>query len=157
MDLAIGALKNFGRLARLRKVDRMRAVATSAVREAKNRPAFIRRIRAETGLAIDVISGREEARLIFQAAQHACGLDGGPHLLIDVGGGSVELVLVRDRKPLWMHSARLGVARLSERFLVDDPPTEEEVQRLDNYLESKIGPLLRRAKKAGVVQAVGTS
>ena len=157
MDLAIGALKNFVRLARVRKVDRLRAVATSAVREAKNRIGFIRRIRRETGLAVGVISGAEEARLIFQAAQHAFGLDGGPHLLIDVGGGSVELVLVKDRRPLWMHSAKLGVARLTERFLVDDPPTGAELRRLQSHFENKIGALMRKARKAGVVQAIGTS
>ena len=157
MDLAIGALKNFVRLAKLRKVDKLRAVATSAVREAKNRTAFIRRIRSETGLSVDVISGVEEARLIFHAAQHAFGLDGGPHLLVDVGGGSVELVLVRDRKPLWMHSAKLGVARLTERFLVEDPPTDQELRRLNNHFENKIGALLRKVRKTGVVQAIGTS
>jgi len=157
MDLAIGALKNFGRLARVRRVDRLRAVATSAVREAKNRVAFIRRIRRETGLKIEVISGVEEARLIFQAAQHAFGLDGGPHLLVDVGGGSVELVLVQDRCPLWMHSAKLGVARLTERFLTDDPPTNAQLRRLENHLDHKIGELLRKVRKAGVVHAMGTS
>jgi exopolyphosphatase / guanosine-5'-triphosphate,3'-diphosphate pyrophosphatase len=157
MDLAIGALKNFGRLARVRKVDRLRAVATSAVREAKNRVGFIRRIRRETGLKIEVISGAEEARLIFQAAQHAFGLDGGPHLLVDVGGGSVELVLVQDRRPLWMHSAKLGVARLTERFLTEDPPTNAQLRRLEDHLDHKIGALLRKVRKAGVVHAIGTS
>ncbi len=157
MDLAIGALTNFGRLARVRKVGKLRAVATSAVREAKNRTAFIRRIRRETGIAVEVISGVEEARLIFQAAQHAFGLDGGPHLLVDVGGGSVELVLVRDGRPLWMHSAKLGVARLAERFLVDDPPTQAQLRKLEAHLENKIGALLRRVRKAGAVDAIGTS
>lgn len=157
MDLAIGALKNFGRLARVRRVDRMRAVATSAVREAHNRVAFIRRIRRETGIKVEVISGAEEARLIFQAAQHAFGLDGGPHLLVDVGGGSVELVLVQDGRPLWMHSAKLGVARLSERFLTEDPPSNAQLRKLEDHLEDKIGDLLRKARKAGVVGAIGTS
>ncbi len=157
MDLAVGALKHFGRLARVRRVDRMRAVATSAVREAKNRIAFIRRIRRETGIAVEVISGAEEARLIFKAAQHAFGLDGGPHLLVDVGGGSVELVLVRDGRPLWMHSAKLGVARLTERFLTDDPPSNAQLRKLEAHLENKIGAVLRKARKARVVQAIGTS
>jgi exopolyphosphatase/guanosine-5'-triphosphate,3'-diphosphate pyrophosphatase len=157
MDLAIGALKNFVHLARVRRVSRMRAVATSAVREAKNRTAFIRRIRRETGLSVKVISGDEEARLIFRAAQHAFGLDGGPHLLIDVGGGSVELVLVRDSRPVWMHSAKLGVARLAERFLTDDPPTNAQLRKLTEHLDYKIGALLRKARKAKVVQAIGTS
>src|SRR5271166_5060517 len=111
MDLAVRALVNFKRLLRVRRVDRLRAVATSAVREARNRAEFIRRIKRETGLTVEVISGLDEARLIFQAARHALGLDGGPHLLVDVGGGSVELVLVRDGRPLWMRSVKLGAAR----------------------------------------------
>ena len=82
MDLSVRALMNFRRLLKVRRVQKMRAVATSAVREARNRTAFIRRIRAETGIAVQVISGQEEARLIFQAARHALGLEGGPFLLM---------------------------------------------------------------------------
>ena len=92
MTLAARALKTFGRLARVRRVERLRAVATSAVREARNGGASCARLRRETGLPVRVISGPEEARLIFRAARHALGLEGGPHLLVDVGGGSVELV-----------------------------------------------------------------
>src|SRR5439155_378324 len=83
---AVGAVKTFARLAHARRVVRMRAVATSAVREARNGMAFVRRLRGETGLPVKVITGAEEARLIFRAAQHALGLQGGPHLLLDVGG-----------------------------------------------------------------------
>src|SRR5262247_4259166 len=122
MDLAAHALGTFARLARVRGVKRLRAVATSAVREARNGAAFVQRLRRETGLAVRVISGPEEARLIFRAARHALGLAGGPHLLLDVGGGSVELALVQDGHPLWLRSMPLGVARVSERFLPADPP-----------------------------------
>jgi exopolyphosphatase / guanosine-5'-triphosphate,3'-diphosphate pyrophosphatase len=157
MDLAVRALGNFKRLARVRRVDKIRAVATSAVREARNRTEFIRRLRRETGIPIEVISGIAEARLIFQAARHALGLEGGPYLLIDVGGGSVELVLVRDGKPLWMRSVKLGAARLAERFLTDDPPSREQLKKLNAHLERQIGGLMRKAKRAGVVRAIGTS
>ena len=157
MDLAVRALLNFKRLLQLRKVDRLRAVATSAVREARNRAEFIRRIKREAGLTVEVISGLSEARLIFQAARHALGLDGGPHLLIDVGGGSVELVLVLDRRPLWMRSVKLGAARLTERFLIGDPPSPADLSRLEAHLERAIGPLMRMARSAGVVRAIGTS
>jgi exopolyphosphatase/guanosine-5'-triphosphate,3'-diphosphate pyrophosphatase len=157
MDLAVRAMVNFKRLLRVRRVERLRAVATSAVREARNRREFIRRIKRETGLTVEVISGLDEARLIFQAARHALGLEGGPHLLVDVGGGSVELVLVRDGKPLWMRSVKLGAARLAERFLVDDPPSRAELTRLEAHLERAIGPLMRKARRAGVVRAIGTS
>jgi len=157
MDLAVRSLVNFERLTRVRKVSRLRAVATSAVREARNRTAFIRRIKRETGISLEVISGAEEAQLIFQAARHALGLGGGPHLLIDVGGGSVEFVLARDGRPLWMRSVKLGVARLSERYLTDDPPTHAQLKRLEHHLEDEIGPLMRQVREAKVVRAVGTS
>src|SRR5271169_3958022 len=120
----------------------MRAVATSAVREARNRGEFIRRIRRETGIAVEVISGKEEARLIFAAARHASGLEGGPYLLVDVGGGGAELVLVEDGRPLWMKSVKLGAARLTERFLTDDPPTLAQRKRLEQHFNSVIGDLM---------------
>src|SRR6184192_1818667 len=121
-ELALRTLKTFERLARARHVERLRVVATSAVREARNGAAFVRRLRRQTGLPVRVISGAEEARLIYRAARYALGLDGGPYLLVDVGGGSVELVLVQDGRALWLRSLPLGAARLSERFLLHDPP-----------------------------------
>src|SRR5229473_3088459 len=150
MDLAVRALVNFKRLVRVRRVERLRAVATSAVREARNRAEFIRRIKRETGITVEVISG-------LDAARHALGLDGGPHLLVDVGGGSVELVLVRNGRPLWMRSVKLGAARLAERFLTDDPPSRTQLGRLEAHLERVIGPLMRRARREGVTRAIGTS
>jgi exopolyphosphatase / guanosine-5'-triphosphate,3'-diphosphate pyrophosphatase len=157
MDLAVRTLVYFRRLANVRRVGRMRAVATSAVREARNRGEFIRRIQRETGIAVEVISGNDEARLIFDAARHALGLEGGPFLLVDVGGGSVELVLVKDARPLWLKSVRLGAARLTEQFLLDDPPTAAQRKHLQQHLEATIGELLRDARRAGVVRAIGTS
>ena len=157
MELAVRAVKTFSRLARARRVERIRAVATSAVREARNGAAFVRRLRRETGLQVKVISGPEEARLIFRAARHALGLEGGPHLLIDVGGGSVELVLVHEGRPLWMRSLPLGTARLTESFLRADPPTARQVQRLEKHLEREMGTLLAGARHAGVLRAIGTS
>ena len=157
MDLAVGAVKTFARLARARRVVRMRAVATSAVREARNGAAFVRRLRRETGLPVRTISGAEEARLIFRAAQHALGLRGGPHLLLDVGGGSVELGLVHEGRPLWLRSFPLGVARLTERFLTSDPPTARQVARLEKLLERELGSLLTAARHAVVARVIGTS
>jgi exopolyphosphatase/guanosine-5'-triphosphate,3'-diphosphate pyrophosphatase len=157
MDMTVRTLAYFHRLAQIRRVGRMCAVATSAVREARNRAEFIRRIRRETGIAVKVISGKEEARLIFAAARHALGLEGGPYLLIDIGGGSAEFVLVRNGRPIWMESAKLGAARLTERFLLDDPPTVSQRRHLERHLDSTIGDLMRDARRAGVLRAIGTS
>lgn len=157
MDMAVRALAHFRRLAHVRRVDHLRAVATSAVREARNRVEFIARLKRETGIAVEIISGTEEARLIYEAARHALGLEGGPHLLVDVGGGSVELVLVKDARPLWMKSVKLGAARLMENFLTDDPPTAAQRRRLEKHLDEEIGALMAAARRAKVERAIGTS
>ncbi len=157
MDLASRALKHFQQVAQVRRVKRLRVVATSAVREAANRSVFLKRIRRETGLAVEVIEGQEEARLIFNAARYALGLDGGPHLLLDVGGGSVELVLVREGRPLWLRSFPLGAARLTERFLTSDPPREAEVSALTAHLKRELAEVLDSARRLGVTRTIGTS
>jgi len=157
MDLAVRTLSNFHKLLKLRQVNRMRAVATSAVRETKNSADFVARIRRETGIKVEIIPGAEEARLIFVAARHAMGLEGGPHLLVDIGGGSVELVLVRDGEPMWMRSLKLGVSRLSEQFLTADPPTPRQIRDLETHLSEEMGDLLKSARRAGVERAIGTS
>ncbi|HZP40302.1 MAG TPA: Ppx/GppA phosphatase family protein [Candidatus Binatia bacterium] len=157
MDLAVRAVGTFARLARARQVERLRAVATSAVREARNGAAFVRRLRRETGIPVRVVSGVEEAALIFRAARHALGLEGGPYLLVDVGGGSVELVLVQDGRALWMRSLPLGVARLTERLLGSDRPGRRQVRQLEKHLDRELGELLARVRHAGVVSAIGTS
>jgi exopolyphosphatase / guanosine-5'-triphosphate,3'-diphosphate pyrophosphatase len=157
MDLAVRVLAHFHRLVEMRHVIQTRAVATSAVREANNKGQFVARILHETGIKVEVISGREEAHLIYRAAQHALGLEGGPHLLVDLGGGSLELVLVKDRRPLWMKSAKLGAVRMTERFLLDNPPTRAQCRRLESHFEQQIGECMESARRAGVVRAIGTS
>jgi len=99
MDHGIEALQRFTSIARRHGVTRFRAVATSAVREAKNGGEFIQRIYDEVGLRVRVIPGREEARLIYLGVSQVVDLRRGPVLLFDVGGGSVELVLVENGKP----------------------------------------------------------
>jgi exopolyphosphatase / guanosine-5'-triphosphate,3'-diphosphate pyrophosphatase len=157
MDLAVRTLSNFQKLIKLRNVNRMRAVATSAVRETKNSADFVARIRRETGIKVEIIPGAEEARLIFVAARHAMGLEGGPHLLVDIGGGSVELVMVRDGEPMWMRSLKLGVSRLTEQFLTDDPPSARQVRDLEAHLADEMSDLLKSARRDGVQRAIGTS
>jgi exopolyphosphatase/guanosine-5'-triphosphate,3'-diphosphate pyrophosphatase len=157
MALAARTLGTFGRLARARGVTRMRAVATSAVREARNGEQFVQRLRRETGVPVRIISGQDEARLICRAVLHAAGADERPHLMVDVGGGSVELGLLERGRARWLCSLPLGVARLSQRFLLHDPPLARELKRLERHLDEELGPWLARARRAGVEEMVGTS
>lgn len=110
------AFQRFRRMARQYKVARLRAVATSALREAANRDVLLKRIARDTGIRIEVISAAEEARLIHLAVSRAIRLDGKRALLIDVGGGSVEVTLAEDRRILSTESYHLGAVRLLQEL-----------------------------------------
>jgi len=157
MDRGIRTLATFKSIALRHGVTRIRAVATSAVREASNGGEFIQRIYDEVGVRVRVIPGREEARLIFLGVSQVADLDGAPTLLLDVGGGSVEVVLVADAKPVELHSLKLGVSRMTEHFLAHDPPRPRELARLEEHLRQQLEPALAAAAKRKVRRIAATS
>jgi exopolyphosphatase/guanosine-5'-triphosphate,3'-diphosphate pyrophosphatase len=111
---------------------RVRAVATSAVREARNREEIVRRVREETGLELDVISGREEARLICLGV-----LEGRPAkaraLVVDIGGGSTEVATSLGERPQSLHSVALGAVRLTEIFGTSGRVSPERLAVMRSY------------------------
>ena len=126
------------------QVGRIRAVATSAVRDARNQKETIERASEAIGAEVEVISGQEEARLIHLGVQSRW-----PHpkqdiLVIDIGGGSAELMRGSRGHLAGGFSKPLGAVRLAETFLKDDPPTPQQLHRLDEYIEQKIAPVLSR-------------
>jgi len=157
MDRGVASLARFKSIAVRHGVTRIRAVATSAVREAGNGGEFIQRIFDEVGIRVQVIPGREEARLIHLGVAQVEDLDGPPTLILDIGGGSVELVLVEDGRPSELHSLKLGVARMTDAFLPFDPPRAKELHRLEEFLERELEPALARAAKRRVKRVIGTS
>ena len=114
MDRAVEAFRLFRRQIDALGVERFRAVATSATREAANRDRFLDRILSESGITLEPISGREEARLVHLAAGSRVDLSEGRWILVDLGGGSVEVSLVDDAGILWSESYQVGTVRLLE-------------------------------------------
>jgi len=157
MDRGIRTLRTFKSIAERHGVTRIRAVATSAVREAGNGGEFIQRIFDEIGLRVRVIPGREEARLIHLGVAQVEDLDGPPSLILDVGGGSVEVVLVEDGRAIELHSLKLGVARITEAFLPGDPPRAKDVLRLEEFLRAELEPALASAARLRVKRVIATS
>src|SRR5581483_5696305 len=100
MERAIGVLARFQQQAVQRQSEKIVAVATSAIREAENGGDFIERARDELGLYVKVVSAREEARLIYLAVRHAMPLKAQPHLMVDIGGGSVEFIVGDERRAM---------------------------------------------------------
>ncbi|MFN4886903.1 MAG: Ppx/GppA phosphatase family protein, partial [Pseudanabaena sp.] len=150
-------------ICRTQKVEEIVAVATSATREAPNGAEFIRRINEELGLYIEVISGQEEARRIYLGVISAMELKDEPHLLIDIGGGSTEIILGDGRDPKYLSSTKIGAVRLTDLFVSTDPISQTEYDRLLGYILGSIERptddlrSLLQEKNIKSLNAIGTS
>ncbi|HJU05395.1 MAG TPA: Ppx/GppA phosphatase family protein [Nitrospiraceae bacterium] len=109
-------------------VDRRIAVATSAVRDAINRDAFLAMVKQETGFEVEVISGEEEARRTLLGIRAGLSPGTGDIVGLDIGGGSTEFIIDRRGRPPAVRSIELGVVRLTERLFKHDPPMPEELE-----------------------------
>jgi exopolyphosphatase/guanosine-5'-triphosphate,3'-diphosphate pyrophosphatase len=157
MERAILVLKRFKQQAQQRQAEKIVAVATSAVREAENGGDFMERVRDETGLYVKVVSAREEARLIYLAVRHAVPLRGQPHLMVDIGGGSVEFIVGDERQAALLESRKLGAARMTATFVHSDPISPIDRAALLKHYDQEITPLCEIISRLAPVQALGTS
>lgn len=157
IDFGLRTLATFFNLARRQGADPVLAVATSAVREAANGGDFVLRAWEELGLHIDVITGAQEARLIFTAARHAIDFRGERPLVVDIGGGSIEVIQGEENKIRWQQSLKLGVVRLTERFIKSDPPKPGEIAALKAHAREVLDPVFARASRRRPTMMVGTS
>src|SRR6478609_7028981 len=142
MTSALQTLAKFRRLADSHHVDEVVAAATSAVREADNGGDLIAEVEARTGIKIRVISGTEEARLIHMAAVYGVHMGGNPAIVIDIGGGSIEVTLGTASHITHARSFKLGVIRLTERFVRTDPLAPRDERRLVKHINKEIGGYL---------------
>ena len=134
------------------------AFATSALRDAVNGEQVIARVEAETGVGLQVLSGEEEARLTFLAVRRWFGWQARRLLVLDIGGGSLELATGIDEDPDVALSLPLGAGRLTRGQLPDDPPTAEQVRMLRRHVRATIAQAAGRVLRHGVPDlAVGTS
>ncbi|MGI8982918.1 MAG: HD domain-containing protein [Acidimicrobiales bacterium] len=156
-DRAVATVDRFRKLATGAGTEEIHARATAALREADNGGEVIDRMAAEAGVVVRVISGREEAQLIFQAVRAAVVIDPGPALGLDLGGGSLE-VMVGDRSHLSLAaSVPLGVARLSAELVTGDPMTTDDVRRLEKRVTSVLARLADQVARLRPAMAVGSS
>jgi len=154
---SLTVLRRFADLARSLKAGEIAAVATSAVREARNGQEFVAEVWREAGLALRVIDGEEEARLTLLGVRHGLRLGSRRVLAIDIGGGSTEFVLARGEVIEGIVSTGLGVVKLTEQYLVSDPPTVDERRRLEEFVGTRIDRLRRELPGLGAAQLVGTA
>lgn len=138
-------------------VEALRAVATSATRDASNREDFLARAHNALGTPIEIISGVEEARLIGLGVHSVWPQGDNPVLIIDVGGGSAEFVLMENGAMAEGYSRPLGAVRLSEVFLDKDLPKREQLLRLQEFIDEKLELVVRRLGRQSFVRGIATS
>ncbi|MBE9126356.1 MULTISPECIES: Ppx/GppA phosphatase family protein [unclassified Coleofasciculus] len=138
MDRAIAALQRCQELAKSLNAEQIVAVATSAVREAPNGRAFLQRVDSELGLFVNLISGQEEARRIYLGVLSGMEFNNQPHIIIDIGGGSTELILGDSHAARSLNSTKIGAVRLTNEFITTDPIDENEFQYLQAYIRGML-------------------
>jgi exopolyphosphatase / guanosine-5'-triphosphate,3'-diphosphate pyrophosphatase len=158
------AVADFARVAREKNSNSVRAIATSAARDAVNAHDLISAIEKAAALKLEIISGEQEAEWAFQGATSGTDLSKTPLLLLDVGGGSSEFIVGHGGHKSFARSFALGTVRLMEKFPHSDPPTREEFVKCRDWLAKflrqeihpELEPILQREKKTGPLQLAGT-
>ncbi|MGW0516667.1 Ppx/GppA phosphatase family protein [Crossiella sp. NPDC003009] len=130
--------------------DDLMAFATSAVREAGNSAAVLSRVRKETGVDLKVLSGADEARYTFLAVRRWFGWSAGRLLVVDIGGGSLELASGMDEDPELAFSVPLGAGRLTRTRFRHDPPHQREIRATREWLTEELAEVTRVLRKSGV-------
>lgn len=156
VDRAVAALGRFRRVADAHDAV-VRAVATSAVREAQDPTDLLVRARDEAGIEIEVISGVEEARLIHLGVLSALPVFERQILVADIGGGSTELVLGRRGEVEVARSLKLGAVRLTDRYFAAGAPTKGDIQRCRRHVAAALDPFARLVDERGYETAIGSS
>jgi exopolyphosphatase/guanosine-5'-triphosphate,3'-diphosphate pyrophosphatase len=161
MARAIAALRRCLEMAKTWNAEQVLAVATSATREAPNGRDFIREVETQLGLQIDLIAGQEEARRIYLGVLSGIEFNHQPHGIIDIGGGSTELILGDGHDPRFLSSTKVGAVRLTNEFVTTDPISNREFDRLQAYvrgmLEWPLEDFKANINPEETVQMVGTS
>ncbi len=161
MDRAIATLERFQKIAKSANAEQTITVATSAVREAPNGKEFLNRIADELNLYVNLISGQEEARRIYLGVLSAMEFNNQPHIIIDIGGGSTELILGDSDTPRTLSSTKVGAVRLTKEFVTTDPISKSQFAYLQAYtrglLERPTEELLANINKGEQPRLVGTA
>ncbi len=154
---ALACLERFGQRLRDMRPDSVRVVGTNVFRRAKKKEAFVERAREAIGHPIEIVSGIEEARLIYSGVAHTMPVGSGRRLVCDIGGGSTEIVIGESLQPLELESLQIGCVRLSEEFFPDGRLSQKRMQRARVAARQAIEPYQAAFRRRGFDEAVGSS
>ena len=156
-ERGVKTMQLFAEKIAVKEASKVRAVATSAVRSTKNGQDFINEVNAKTGIAIEVIDGLQEAGLIYKGVKSSGILSAEKALILDIGGGSVEFILCDEQEIYWKQSFEIGAQRLRQLFHQIDPMTEENIRKLNDYLEEQLQVLFLSVKNQEIAMLIGSA
>jgi exopolyphosphatase/guanosine-5'-triphosphate,3'-diphosphate pyrophosphatase len=156
-ERGLDTLKSFSKKAEKKGVSEIIAVATSAVRNARNGNEFAEEVLNTTGIKLNIIPGDLEAEYIYKGAKSATNFGNSPLLLMDIGGGSTEFIICNKDKIFWKQSFEIGVVRLFEKFHKNDPITHQEINNIEKYLLVKMSPLFKALNQYKVDTLIGSA
>ena len=157
IERAIGCLERFGQRLRDMKAESVRVVGTNTLRRARRKGAFLDRARSALGHPIEVISGIEEARLVYLGVAHTTPSEAGRRLVTDIGGGSTELIIGEGLQTTKLESLHMGCVSMSGRFFADGSITEKRMKRARLAARLELEPVQVAFKSLGWEGAVGSS
>jgi exopolyphosphatase / guanosine-5'-triphosphate,3'-diphosphate pyrophosphatase len=156
-ERALRCLERFGQRLRAMHADSVRVVGTNALRRAKRKRWFLERARAALGHPIEIISGLEEARLIYSGVAHTSPMIPDKRLVIDIGGGSTEAIIGEGFNPLLLESLSVGCVGLSAIYFEDGRISAKRIERARTAVRLELEPILEAYRKLGWLQAFGSS
>jgi exopolyphosphatase / guanosine-5'-triphosphate,3'-diphosphate pyrophosphatase len=154
---ALACLERFGERLRVMHASNVRVVGTNALRVARRKQAFLERAREALGFPIEIVSGMEEARLIYSGVAHNLPNEPGRRLVVDIGGGSTELIIGEQYEPLQLESLQMGCVSMSQRFFGDGRISPKRIERACLAARLELEPIQAAFQRYGWERAVGSS
>ena len=157
IDRAVKAFEKYYAICKEHHVNKIYAIATAAVRQAKNKNDITEKIKFATGISLNIIDGNKEASLIFKGIKLAFPKKSQSAIMMDIGGGSVEFIITNNGKVKWQKSFATGAAFLLEKFKPADPITVNEIERITQFLEKEWLELFNNINKYVTHHFIGAS
>ena len=157
MEKALACLSKFGERIQHLHADVVRIVGTNTLRRARNSKEFMRKAEAVLGHPIEIISGIEEARLIYSGVSHNVDVDNGQRLVVDIGGGSTEIIIGERFQPILMESLNMGCVSMTRRFFDNGSITQKKIDKANLYAMTELEPHIKPYRDIGWQDSIGAS
>jgi exopolyphosphatase / guanosine-5'-triphosphate,3'-diphosphate pyrophosphatase len=157
IERCVNVINEYKSIAKEHNIINVITITTSAIRDAANSSEVISIISQKTGINVEIISGSQEAKLVYLGVNKAVKFSDESSLVIDIGGGSIEFIICNKSEIFWINSYPIGIARLLNRFAFSDPLTKNDIYFLNGFFEANLDEVLIKCKQHEVSRIIGSS